>query len=543
MVFQAIIPALALSFSPVSQPPKNVNIPMQEVKYSNLTQKDEKIIKNLSQYIPKVLKAMNTPGLNITIARDQNIIWEAGFGYSDAFQKKETSTETIFRSGSMGKTYTGMAILQLVEKGVIKLSDTINKHLTFKVKNPFSDKDITIYHLMTHTSGLTGDAAGGVFNKSRSLRETLKSKYKESHQILIGKKPTWSVAPGTKWLYSNIGIATLGLIVENTNPEKLSFSRYVEKNIMKPLKMESSLYPPAQSKEHIPHNLWKRMSTGYHTMGDVWIPTPLVNFEEFPAGGFIATASDHLKYMLAMQNHGKFNGVQVFKPETVKTALTPQKFDDGSIISYKLPGFYQGMVWVLMNWGSENKHFYHNGGHMFGWRTNGVSWPSHGYSMVVASNEWSSIGIKKRVIEVVTEAVQAVLNGKDPQPIADNITVGKIPNGIQNLEWKASYLRGLLFMEAYRYGIGVNETLPLEYAEKLASQAVVNTWSGKNPLWNKSAFLKGIEDMNNVKISKEAIHKFAEKSMKITIDEAKKIFPAISHGGGYASLAGLLYYN
>ena len=91
---------------------------------------------------------------------------------------------------------------------------------------------------------------------------------------------------------SNLGMGTLGLIVEETNPERLSYSDYVERYFMQPLGMKYSQYPPVQDQEHIRPEIWERKSVGYMPMGSGWIPTPAVYFGEFPAGGFVSTPGE-----------------------------------------------------------------------------------------------------------------------------------------------------------------------------------------------------------------------------------------------------------
>nr|WP_277345783.1 MFS transporter [Pseudomaricurvus alkylphenolicus] len=93
----------------------------------------------------------------------------------------------------------------------------------------------------------------------------------------------------------------------------------------------------------------------------------------------------------------------------------------------------------------------------------------------------------------------------------------------------------------YRYGIGVPEKLSLKEAKRIASESVPQTWIGTQPLWDEDAFVEGVQDMNEVIVSKEAIHQFATQDMQITLQEAKRIYPHISHGkSAFTSLAGLL---
>ena len=135
------------------------DIPLTEIVNSERP-RDIMLIDAVRDFIPNVMRAQNTPGLNIALARHGEIIWEAGFGYANLESRQPMTPETTFRSGSMGKTYTGTAIMQLVERGVIDVHERADKHLPFTIENPLGDRPVTVHDLLTHQSGLAyGDAA------------------------------------------------------------------------------------------------------------------------------------------------------------------------------------------------------------------------------------------------------------------------------------------------------------------------------------------------------------------------------------------------
>jgi CubicO group peptidase (beta-lactamase class C family) len=494
--------------------------------------RDTALIRSLEAFLPELLRLNNTPGMNIALARHGEIVWEGAYGYADATRRVATTLETVFRSGSMGKTYTAGAIMQLVERGAIRLEDPINKSLPFKVENPLGGPEITIFHLLTHTSGLGGDSASSVFGNNRPLEETVRSNFSRDEQPGMGGVPTWAVPTGDRGIYSNLAIATLGLIVQLTNPEELSFSDYVEQNIMIPLGMTSTQYPPAQSKEHVRPEIWERMSTGYNPIGNVWIPTPLVYFEEFPAGGFVSIPRDHLRFVMTMMNGGSLGDTRILEKETVTRMLTPQR--EGTI-EWLGSRERQGLVWRLRDWDTRDRAFWHTGGHMFGWRTSCIAWPGHETAAVFACNDWGVTG-KGRMPGVDT-FIESWLRAEPP-------VFPALPDDVDNLAWKASYVRGLLFVEAYRYGVGLPEKLDLDEARRLASEAVVETWSGNDSLWDPEAFVQGISDMNEVAPTQKGVRGFANSDRKrVTLGEAERIYPyLLTHAPerNYANLAGLL---
>src|SRR6185295_19881058 len=83
-------------------------------------------------------------------------LWERGYGWADLAKQTPMTPATVTRAGSMSKTYTGTAVMQLVEQGVLGLDQPVNQYLRdFKVTNPLGPRDITVRDLLTHTGGLS----------------------------------------------------------------------------------------------------------------------------------------------------------------------------------------------------------------------------------------------------------------------------------------------------------------------------------------------------------------------------------------------------
>lgn len=439
--------------------------------------------------------------------------------------------DTVFRSGSMGKVYTGIAAMQLIERGQFALDDAIEEFLPFPVVNPLGRGPITIRHLMTHSSGLGGDAAGCVFSAPASLSATLAEIYARDEQPLWGGLPTWTYATGTDRMYSNIGIATLGLIVERSNPGGLSYSEFVEQNIMQPLQMTSTQYPPVQDNEHVRPDVWERRSKGYNSVGGVAIESPDVYIETIPAGAFVSIPRDHVRLFSALMNGGELDGARILSASSVDQMLSASG-------PASHPGYadsQHGLVWFLKDWAVEGQRaFFHGGGHMYGWRTMGIAWPDHDTAVVYAINEWATTP-EKDYYSLINGCVASILASEPPAN-----RVASQPH-VEDLAWKASYLRGLLFVESYRFGIGVRETVDLDFAIAAASDVTRSTLSSSVLPWDEDGFLQGVNDMNAVEPNVNAIQRFASDStMKISLDEARQLAARFGSVGGYASLGGLL---
>src|SRR6185295_14025990 len=227
---------------------------------------EKALIAALKEDIPQILRLVGTPGLNLAIARRGQVIYEDGFGYADLARKIPMTAATVTHSGSMGKTYTATAVMQLVEQGVLGLDAPVNQYLSgWKIVNPLGGRDVTVRDLLTHRSGLAGNGAWSVLHSPKPLAEHVPEAHAKERNDFYGgaASPTWTAKAGEKYQYSNLGIATLGYLVQLTNPEKLSFSDYVQRHIIDPLGMTSTQFPPVQDRAYIRPDIWANMSTGY----------------------------------------------------------------------------------------------------------------------------------------------------------------------------------------------------------------------------------------------------------------------------------------
>jgi hypothetical protein len=373
----------------------------------------------------------------------------------------------------------------------------------------------------------------------------------------------WTLPTGARWQYSNIGGATLGLIVERVNAEHLSYSDYVQKKIMNALGMRYAQIPVAQTRELTRPDIWARMSVGYQTMGGAWIPTAQVCFGSFPCGGSFATPADYLRLMIAMMHGGSFNGARLLKPESVATMLTPAlegtiaEFEDygfGSLQErVEMPRERQGLIWWLRDWDKPTRAFHHEGGHMYGWKTMAVAFPQFDTAFVVAVNHWNSLSdyYSRPELDSIAAFVEAWLKAASTGSTqelaatwlkATQLSRAPIIPRLQNISWKASYLRGLLYAESYQFALATPERLTENDARTLAKNTEATLSTSQPALWDPGAFVTGTKDMAAVAATATAIHDFAKsKTMRISLDEARQLYPLFGpNAGSDATLAGLL---
>ena len=188
------------------------------------------------------IQAAGIVGGSILVVRDGKVVAAAMEGYQDLSAKRAVDAETIFHWASITKTFTGIGIMQLRDRGRLSLDDSIVKFVPeFRaVHNRFGDiGQVTIRHMMTHSSGLRastwpwgGDKPWQPFEPTR-------------WEQLVAMFPYTDLtfAPGTRYSYSNPGVIFLGRIIELLSGD--DYEMYITKNILTPLGMHSSFFDRA----------------------------------------------------------------------------------------------------------------------------------------------------------------------------------------------------------------------------------------------------------------------------------------------------------
>jgi CubicO group peptidase (beta-lactamase class C family) len=275
-------------------------------------------LENLIDPIAKKDLAENV-GSVVTVVHDGRIVFNKGYGSANLETKKAVGPgKTLFRVGSISKTFTAIAVMQLVEQGKLELDADINSYLkTFKVTSPFG-KPITMRHLLTHTAGFQESSHKIFFDRAENM--------KSLEQSLVSYLPKMVRPPGEAPMYSNHGITLAGYIVEVIS--KKSYAQYIQENILGPLRMthSSALQP-------LPAKLEPDMASGYDA-GDPKKPLAKTfeMIEIAPAGAISATGSDMARYMRMLLNGGELDGKRILKVSTLEALFAPQfRFQPGAV--------------------------------------------------------------------------------------------------------------------------------------------------------------------------------------------------------------------
>ncbi|AUZ40913.1 serine hydrolase [Bacillus sp. MBGLi79] len=261
------------------------------------------------------MKKYNVNGSSFVVVHDGKVVVNKGYGYADKEKKIPVTKDTVFQIASVSKTFTALAVMQQVDKGKLKLDQDVQKYLGgLKIPNQ-TGKPLTLFDMLTYTSGvdfpdLTNITGPEYINNNIPMKE-----FFSKHM------PTVIRPPGEAYTYDNVSFALAGLAVENVT--STSFSKYMEKNIFKPLDMKST------SMSFTP-DLLERMATHYGPTGDP-IPTSGSGLRDTPQGGILSTAEDMSKYMIMQLQKGKFKDKEIVSEKSIDMMHAYQVFDDKTI--------------------------------------------------------------------------------------------------------------------------------------------------------------------------------------------------------------------
>lgn len=273
-----------------------------------------------------------TPGCSVAVLKNNKLIFCESYGLADMKNSILNHPYTAFRLASITKTFTAMGVLILFEKGLLKLDDCINRYIN---DFPNYGKEITIRHLLSHTSGLP--------DHEKPLYAILRKNEEPTIQdaLKILKKQTSSLfKSGTKYEYSDAGYVVLALIIELVSGTK--YSVFLNKNIFQPLNMQNTIVVD-ETKPQINNRAF-----GYRKINNQYIlydydPLNYIIGDE----GIYSTVLDLAKWTRA------WNSDILLEKKTLQTALTIQKLSnnkDGEC----------GLGWFI-RYENGKKYIFHDG--------------------------------------------------------------------------------------------------------------------------------------------------------------------------------------
>jgi CubicO group peptidase (beta-lactamase class C family) len=283
-----------------------------------------------------LMKLFHFPSLSACVIKGDEVIWSDSYGFYDLEDRKSTTENTIYNLGSISKTITGTALMQLWEQGFFALDEDVNNYLPFSLRNPnFPDDPITFRMLLSHStslnfeSGFDGVRYYGWLNFSADPPfESYPYPWLEEHLIPSGKwyyPGRWSSTyrPGEYSVYANVNFDIVAYLVELISGE--CFLEYCNNHIFTPLKMYNTSFNLSELEVentaipyHYHNGEYLKINELSYILGEFTPPDKYWRVHMYPVGGLYTTVSDLSHFLISHMNGGVYNGVRILEEDTIE---------------------------------------------------------------------------------------------------------------------------------------------------------------------------------------------------------------------------------
>lgn len=273
--------------------------------------------------VEAALKRGDCPGAVVVVVHKDEIVLRKAYGLRSVEpEKSPLAADAIFDLASLTKPIaTGTSIMKLIDQGKLKPEDRVSKHWPAFAGN--GKDDVTIAHLLLHTSGLTADNALADYQGTRE----------QSFEKIAALK--LEAPAGSRFKYSDVGFLVLGHLVERISGTTLD--RFADEHVFGPLKMKDTAYRPADT-------LKKRIAPtskreGAIILSEVHDPRAFRLNGVAGHAGLFAPADDLARYCRMLMNGGELDGVRVLKNDTVKLFTEPHEVPGGKDKQFRSYGW------------------------------------------------------------------------------------------------------------------------------------------------------------------------------------------------------------
>jgi len=341
--------------------------------------------------------ATGAPGLSVGVVKDGQLVWAGADGLANVEHNVPARADTIYRIGSITKTITAVAVLQLVEKGLVGLDDPIAKYIP---KYPRERSTvITVRHILTHTSGIRH------YHYERGEKEGLPPHYfpssAEALNIYGVAEEPLLFSPGTRTTYSTYAFRLLGDVIETASG--ISWEAYLRDHVFRPAGMKSSRveHPLEVVVGRAGHYRRAGLGDAREGIGQPWPPgaqlinAPYVDFSyKWSAAAVLSTAEDLARYDIALGDG------TLLKPATSELMHTPHILLDGSRASH-------GLGWRV-NTDAKGRTWISHGGGTTGQTSHILRYPAGRVSVSVVRNVEGA----RNIADLARSIAIALIEGK-----------------------------------------------------------------------------------------------------------------------------------
>jgi CubicO group peptidase (beta-lactamase class C family) len=313
----------------------------------------------IDQYIKAEMRLQHIPGLSLAVVRDGKIALLRSYGFSNVEHQIPVKPETVFQSGSIGKQFTAAAVMILAEEGKLSLEDKISRYFP---DAPESWKNITVRHLLTHTSGM------GEYPPDLDTRRD----YTEDEYLTIIKSVPLAYATGSKWDYSNLGYITLGVLIRRVTGK--FYGDVLAERVFQPLGMTTARV--ISEADIVPNRAAGYRLVAGKLKNQEWV-SPSTNTTA--DGSLYFTILDLAKWDAALYTD------KLIKQSSRLQMWTPVKLDDGHPKAYGF-GWHTDLL--------HGRRIVFHGGAWQGFKSFIVRFPDDKLSIIFLANSWETKDFK-----------------------------------------------------------------------------------------------------------------------------------------------------
>ena len=353
----------------------------------------------IDAYITEQMKALGIPGMALGVVQNGQIAHLQGFGVADSSGRAVTP-QTPFYIGSVTKSFTALAVMQLVEAGKIELDAPVQRYLPwFELADKEASAQITMRHLLNQTSGISTKDG----NRDRASQQGLEEAVRGLGDLSL-TQPV-----GTTYQYSNLNYNIAGLIVEMVSGQ--SYADYVREHIFEPLDMRHTYASRAAA-------LADGLSAGHHYMfGHAFESEGILPPAHLPSGYLIASVEDMTHYAIAQLNGGRYGSTSILSPQGMAELHAPPIPRGGEDRYYAMGWSVSSLDGIpIVSHTGDVGHFH----------SAVVLMPDRGSGFILLANASGFVQLWQ--VDDMARGVLSFLNGKPPAPVS-------LPAGPRFLYW------------------------------------------------------------------------------------------------------------
>jgi CubicO group peptidase (beta-lactamase class C family) len=276
----------------------------------------DEIKESIENKIVTFMTETHTPGLSLAIVWEDQVIYARGFGARNLKDNLPATPQTLYGIGSCTKSFTALAIMQLVEQGKLDVKDPVSKYLPLKIGD--ENNPITIHHLLTHSSGIPNlGLADTIIARMNELYDIWfpMSSFEDFMLHVNGASQEVAAKPSESFFYFNEGYSLLGEIIKRVSG--MEYPAYIRERILKPLKMNRSTFL-REDFEKDPDSMTPYFLESKEGMTTIALGRHPFHELIYPGGGLMSPVMELANYLTATMNNGIFEDTKILDAKLLK---------------------------------------------------------------------------------------------------------------------------------------------------------------------------------------------------------------------------------